>query len=103
MFGEIHLCEFPFTSGATSKVRPALILFDLKQDVIICRITSVLRAEPLDVTLRDWQAAGLLKPSIARLDRIVTAEKTILLRRLGMLSAMDAQAVRDAWNRSMKL
>ena len=40
MFGEIFLCEFPFTSGAAGKVRPALILFDLKTDVLICRITS---------------------------------------------------------------
>ena len=103
MFGEIYLCEFPFTSGATAKVRPALVLFDLQTDAIICRITSVLRAAPLDVTLREWQAAGLLKPSIARLDRIVTAEKFIFLRRLGVLSPADAQAVRDVWNREMKL
>lgn len=81
MFGEIYLCEFPFTSGATTKVRPTLVLFDLQSDAIICRITSILRSAPLDVALRDWQAAGLLKPSIARLDRIVTAEKSIFLRR----------------------
>jgi mRNA interferase MazF len=103
MFGEIHLCEFPFTSGAAGKVRPALALFDLQQDVIICRITGILRSGPLDVALRDWQSAGLLKPSIARLDRIVTAEKTIFLRRLGVLSPTDAQAVRETWNRLMKL
>jgi mRNA interferase MazF len=103
MFGEIYLCEFPFTSGATSKVRPALLLFDLQSDAIICRITSVPRSTPLDVTLQDWKQAGLLKPSIARLDRIVTAEKSIFLRRLGILSPSDAQAVRDMWNQFMKL
>ena len=70
MFGEVFLCQFPFTSGVATKIRPALVLFDLTADVMICRITSVLRAGPLDVTLGDWQAAGLLKPSIARLDRV---------------------------------
>ena len=103
MFGEVFLCQFPFTSGVASKIRPALVLFDLTSDVMICRITSVLRAGPLDVTLNDWQAAGLLKPSIARLDRIVTAEKSVLLRRLGVLSDHDLEAVRHTWNQHMKL
>jgi len=57
VFGEIFICQFPFTSGALSKPRPALVLFDLHQDVLICRITSVLRSGPLDVTLADWSAA----------------------------------------------
>ena len=66
VFGDVYICQFPFTSGVGTKVRPALVLFDLQQDAVICRITSVLRARPLDVTLNDWQAAGLLKPSVAR-------------------------------------
>jgi mRNA interferase MazF len=103
MFGEVFLCQFPFTSGATSKIRPALVLFDLQQDAIICRVTSVLRTGTLAVRLADWQAAGLLKPSVARLDRIVTAEKTVFLRRLGVLSPTDLQVVRTAWNQQMRL
>jgi hypothetical protein len=53
MFGEIFICQFPFTSGATSKIRPALVLFDLRQDVVICRVTSVPCNAPLDVTLAE--------------------------------------------------
>ncbi len=102
MFGDVFICQFPFTSGATSKIRPALVLFDLAQDAIICRVTSVLRAGPLDVTLKGWQTAGLLKPSVARLDRVVTAEKSIFLRRLGALSAEDQKAIRDRWNQHMR-
>ena len=103
MFGEVFICQFPFTSGAGSKMRPAHVLFDLQQDAVICRITSVLRNDPLDITLADWQAAGLLKPSIARLDRIVTAEKSIFVRRLGTLSTSDMNAVRTMWNQHMRL
>lgn len=103
MFGEIFLCQFPFTSGMMSKTRPVLALFDLTQDVIVCRITSVQRSGPLDIALADWSQAGLAKPSVARLDRIVTAERTILSRRLGTLSAQDQAAVRLAWNQYMKL
>lgn len=104
MFGEVFLCQFPFTSGAVSKVRPALVLFDLGPDALICRVTSVLRNGLLDVALTDWRAAGLLKPSVARLDRLVTAERSVVfLRRLGALSAADQLAVRTAWNGHMRL
>jgi len=89
VFGEIFICRFPFTSGAFSKPRPVLVLFDLQQDVLICRITSATRSEPLDVPISDWKQAGLAKPSVARLDRLVTAEKTILGRKLGKLSSRD--------------
>jgi mRNA interferase MazF len=103
MFGDIFLCQFPFTSGAASKSRPALMLFDLGADAVICRITSVSRSAILDVPLIDWNQAGLLKPSVARLDRIVTAEKTVFTRRLGQLSAADQLVVRTAWNVHMRL
>ena len=103
MFGDVVLCEFPFTSGAKSKIRPALLLFDFGEDALICRITSVLHSEPLDVQIRDWRGAGLLRPSVARLSRLVTAEKTIFLRCLGRLTAGDAAAIADCWNAKMKL
>jgi len=103
MFGEVFLCEFPFTSGASSKVRPALVLFDLGQDALICRVTSGVRTGPLDVRLVDWQASGLLKPSVARLDRLVTAERSIFRQRLGVLSGRDTDAVRERWNQHMRL
>jgi mRNA interferase MazF len=103
MFGEIHICQFPFTSGELSKPRPVLVLFDLYPDVLICRVTSVLRTGPLDVMLADWKAEGLALPSVARLDRIVTAERTLVKRQIGMLSAADERAVRDAWNEHMRL
>ena len=103
MFGEVYKCQFPFTSGATSEIRPALVLFDLQHEAIVCRITSVARSALLSVTNSDSQATGLLKPSVARLDRIVTVEKSIFLRRLGVLSPADSAAVRSTWNRNMRL
>jgi mRNA interferase MazF len=103
MFGEVFICEFPFTSGTTSKTRPALVLFDLRQDAIICRITSVPHTGMLDISIKDWQQAGLLKPSVVRLDRIVTAEKSIFRRRLGNLSPGDLAVVRSMWNQHMKI
>lgn len=103
MFGDIYLCEFPFTSGLATKKRPVLVLFDLQNDALVCRITSVARSDNLDIALSDWKAAGLLKPSVARLNRLVTAEKKVFLKQLGTLSNADAEKVRSGWNLNMTL
>ncbi len=103
MTGDIVLCTFPFTSGAPAKTRPALVLFDLPRDVVICRVTSVVRGGPADVTVTDWRAAGLLVPSVAGLDRLLTVERVVVIRQLGVLAAVDLTAVRAAWNQQMRL
>jgi mRNA-degrading endonuclease toxin of MazEF toxin-antitoxin module len=103
VFGEIFICQFPFTSGEFSKPRPALVLFDLGEDALIYRVTSVLRSGPLDASIVDWSVAGLARASVARLDRLVTAEKSILKKRLGVLSVADKATVRRTWNEHMRL
>lgn len=103
VFGDVFIAEFPFTSGTISKPRPVLILFDLDADVVLCRITSVARSGVLDVALIDWQQAGLLLPSVARLDRLVTADRAILRRRLGQLTISDRERIRMRWNAHMRL
>jgi hypothetical protein len=45
MFGEVFICNFPFTSGFGSKVRPVLFLFDFQKDAIVCQITSVIEPD----------------------------------------------------------
>ena len=98
LIDEIFLCEFPFTSGAASKVRPSLVLFDFQMDALICRVTSVEQTGPLDLKLSGWQSVGFLRPSVVRFDRLVTAERTLFLRRLGVLSKRHQDAVRYRWN-----
>jgi mRNA interferase MazF len=102
-FGDIYVCRFPFTSGTFSKPRPVLVLFDLEADVMICRITSVPYSGLLDIELRSWAAAGLEKPSVARLNRVVTAEKSVLTKYLGKLATAVAAVVKAAWNQHMTL
>jgi mRNA interferase MazF len=103
VFGEIFICQFTFTSGTVSKTRPVLVLFDREADALVCRVTSAAPKTATDVVLHDWSQAGLLKPSVARLDRLVTAEKTVFLRKLGSLSSADTAAVRAAWNHHLRL
>jgi len=63
-----------------------------------------MRQIEFDTELQDKPfLAGLEKPSVARLNRLVTAEKWLLTKYLGRLASSDAAAVKAAWNQNMML
>jgi mRNA-degrading endonuclease toxin of MazEF toxin-antitoxin module len=101
-FGEIVLVPFPFTSQTASKKRPAAVVskrayHDARPDLIVMAITSQLRPspEPGETWIKEWQAAGLLKPSAIK-PVLATLEQTLVLRRLGRLGASDQAALTEA-------
>ena len=101
-FGAIVLVPFPFTSQAASKQRPAVIVssraYNVEQpDLIMMAVTSQLRPTPAlgEVWLRQWQGAGLLKPSAVK-PVFATLEQGLVIRRLGALAAEDQDALRLA-------
>lgn len=57
----------------------------------------------MNIPINEWSQAGLLKPSIVRLDKIITAERSVFLRKLGVLSDRDLEAVRSRWNGHLRL
>jgi mRNA interferase MazF len=92
--GEIVLLAFPFTSESGVKQRPALILLDTgDQDVLVARVTTQASRSQYDMVIRDWRTAGLLAPSVVRLDKLATLERTLVRRPLGRLSDVDWSAV----------
>jgi mRNA interferase MazF len=103
-FGDIVLVPFPFTSQAASKKRPAVIVSNHnynknKPDVVVMAVTSQIRpSEGEDVWVRDWQAAGLLKSSSVK-PVFATLEQTLIIRRLGRLSMVDQESIRNAITR----
>jgi len=46
-----------------------------------------------DVAISDWKYAGLLAPSVARLHKLATVEKRLILRSFGHLETVDHAAV----------
>jgi mRNA interferase MazF len=101
-FGDVVLVPFPFTSQAASKQRPAVIVSALaynraKPDIVLMAITSQFRPSPTlgEVWLRDWQAAGLLKPSAIK-PVFATLEQNLIIRQLGTLAAADQAALKNA-------
>ncbi len=98
--GDVVLVRFPFTSGAGSKLRPALVVLDTgDDDLLVARITTHTSLTPFDVAVIDWRGAGLLAPSNARLHKLATLEKSDIHRSLGHLRATDRQSVAVAFRR----
>ncbi|HEY5412688.1 MAG TPA: type II toxin-antitoxin system PemK/MazF family toxin [Caulobacteraceae bacterium] len=100
--GDVVLVPFPFTSQDASKQRPAVVVSSRaynveRPDVMLMAITSQLRPTPAlgEVWLRNWQAAGLLKPSAVK-PVIATLEQRLIIRSLGVLHKDDKATLRAA-------
>jgi mRNA interferase MazF len=101
--GEIWLAEIPFTGGMASKIRPVLLLWQDAADVVVAAVTSASPRSPFDVALQDWAMEGLKVPSTVRLSRLDCLEQVLLRRKLGSLSARDANFVKQVWSREIRL
>jgi mRNA interferase MazF len=101
-FGDILLVSFPFTNQAGSKRRPAVVVStrtynQRRPDVILMAVTSQVR-QPLgfgEVAIEQWQTAGLIKPSVVK-PVILTAEKRIVIKKLGRMNEKDRRSVKTA-------
>ncbi len=98
-FGDIILVPFPFTDQSTSKKRPAVVISSSaynreRPDLIIMAVTSQIKPTRVvgEVIIRDWQASGLLKPSVIK-PVITTIEKSLIIRTMGQLRAEDKQSL----------
>lgn len=96
-FGDVVLVGFPFTNLQTVKKRPAVVISSKayqqnRPDVILMAVTSQIR-QPLatgEAILKDWQAAGLAKPSVLK-PLIATLEQRQIVRVMGKLSESDQE------------
>jgi len=100
-FGDIILVPFPFTDQSTSKKRPAVVISSNaynndRPDLILMAVTSQMRhlGNPEEAEVKDWQEAGLLKPSLIK-PILATIEKTLVLKKLGSLSGKDRHALQE--------
>jgi mRNA interferase MazF len=100
-FGEVVLVPFPFTDQSGTKKRPAAVVSSAayntgRRDFVIMAITSQVRT-PLgfgEALIGDWQAAGLIKPSVLK-PVFTTIEQGLIVRSMGTLSAADLRSLRE--------
>ena len=101
--GEFWIARIPFTDGTSSKKRPVLILWLDGNDVIVAVVTSASPRTQTDVALQDWREVGLKVASTVRLSRLDCLEQSLLLAKIGRISANDARRIKEVWNLHIKL
>jgi mRNA interferase MazF len=88
--GEILLVSLVFSSQAGNKRRPVVVVYDsVDADLLVAPITSHVARTSFDVTVTQWQQAGLRLPSVVRVDKLATIEKSTILRQLGKMTPSD--------------
>jgi mRNA interferase MazF len=88
--GDVLIVDFPFVQDAQGKMRPAVVVADTgDNDVVLARVTTQPYHGLFDVQLAEWKSAGLLAPSVLRLHKLATINKSLIQRRLGSLADGD--------------
>lgn len=86
--GDIVVLPFPFSDLSASKRRPALVAANLTgDDMILCQITSHARKDDYSIALanNDFEHGSLSMVSVIRPNRLFTADKSIILYKIGSL------------------
>jgi len=89
MKGKIVLVPFPFTDLTAAKLRPALVINENENDVVLAFISSKIPTSlsvsdiPLTRTHTGFPATGLKGDSVIKLDKIATVIKKLVVAELG--------------------
>ena len=104
MKGKVVLIQFSFDDLSSSKVRPAYCLTNpigTYQHVIFALISSQMKNSSSKTDMRidnnsaDFTGSGLIKPSVIRLDHLITLRQSMVRRELGRLSLVTQRAIAD--------
>lgn len=93
--GELALVRFVFADDSGAKRRPVLVLSSdhTRDDLVVVAVTSNLsRKQPGEHVVKDWESAGLPKPSLVT-SIFRTIKRSMIDDTLGRLSAADMLAV----------
>lgn len=94
--GDVVVVPFPFSDLSQAKRRPALVVAELDgDDLILCQITSQAIRDGYAIVLdeSDFQAGTLKHASNVRPNRQCTADRHIILYRVGHLAPEKLAAV----------
>jgi mRNA interferase MazF len=107
--GDIVLIPFPFTDLSASKTRPAVVVCsqlyqEVRSELLLAYVSSqVSKANPeIDVVIKEWSKAGLLKPSFVR-PKLAAIDPTLIVHHAGHLSDEDMTAVDNSLRIALSL
>jgi mRNA interferase MazF len=96
--GDVVVVPFPFTDLSASKKRPALVVATFEgEDLILAMISSQAKMDEYSIIVMDddFGTGGLPLISLVRANRLTTADKSIVLRKLGTLKQEKLKEVQE--------
>ncbi|MEK6963834.1 MAG: type II toxin-antitoxin system PemK/MazF family toxin [Nanoarchaeota archaeon] len=96
--GDAVVLPFPFSDLSAAKKRPAVILSVLDgEDVILCQVTSHARHDrySISLTATDFKAGRLTLASFIRPNRLFTADRSLILYKIGSLKESKIREVEE--------
>ena len=94
--GDVVVLPFPFSDLSKSKKRPALVASILDGDhIVLCQITSEARVDSYSIVLTssDFKKGSLNLTSMIRPNKLFTADKSIILYKIGSLKESKIKEV----------
>jgi mRNA interferase MazF len=91
MKGKFVLVPFPFTDLTSAKLRPALVIYVGRADVIVAFVSSKMPEKParheivIEQSHPEYRLTGLKAPSVIKLDKVTTILKTLIVGEIGEL------------------
>jgi len=104
MKGKIVLLPFPFTDLTTTKRRPALVILEKLNDVVVVFISSKIpKAQEMNYIIiekndKDFPITGLKVSSAIYLDKIATVSKDLIIGVLGQIT----KRIKRKFNKNIK-
>lgn len=96
--GDVILTNIQFTDTFEVKKRPALVLFEEFDNVVVAGITSNLQMKGVQITKKE----GAVKDSVIKLNYIFTISKMMIEKKLFSLSKEKKKLIFDELVRRLK-
>lgn len=113
--GDFVLLDMPFSGGTGSKIRPALVVQNdrdnrrLTNTIVVMVTTQARRAGGeatqllIELNTPEGQQSGLLRDSVVNCANVFTVDQRHLLRRLGSLPSVLMVKVNDCLRAALEL
>lgn len=88
-FGDVVLTKITFTDQSFVKKRPALVLFEEHDNIIVAGITSNLKMRGIGLSVEE----GAVRESIIKTNYLFTVSKSIIIRKLFKLKKEKKKTV----------
>lgn len=94
--GLVVVINFPFSNLSDFKRRPSLVIADWAgADILLSQVTSIANKDEFAVELydNDFNSGSLFKQSFIRPNKLFSADKNIILSRIGYIKAEKKRSI----------